>query len=157
MEQGEGEVWVSRPNRFRWAYSGEFPELIVADGERVWLFDEVLEQVTVKGQSGLAEDSPLMLLTDMETLDEQFDVTELGAWEGVQLLELTSRGGEAQFDRVMLGMAGDELRIMALEDAFGMRTEIEFAEVVRNPGLEMDLFEFSPPEGVDIISDVELP
>ncbi|NIP19444.1 MAG: outer membrane lipoprotein chaperone LolA, partial [Xanthomonadales bacterium] len=61
--EGAGQVWLSRPALFRWVYEGEFPELIVADGERVWLYDEVLEQVTVKPQSDLVDDSPLMLLT----------------------------------------------------------------------------------------------
>jgi outer membrane lipoprotein carrier protein len=153
MDSGEGEVWVSRPNLFRWAYAGDFPELIVADGERVWLFDEALDQVTVKVQSGLAEDSPLMLLTDLGSLDEQFLVAELGQYEDMELLELSSSGSEAQFDRVILGLVGDELRMMALEDAFGMRTEIQFEDIRRNPGLAAELFEFIPPEGVDVIGD----
>jgi outer membrane lipoprotein carrier protein len=50
-DKSSGEVWLLRPNRFRWQYGGEFPELVVADGQKVWLYDEMLEQVTIKEQS----------------------------------------------------------------------------------------------------------
>ncbi len=153
MEEGTGDIWVSRPNLFRWAYAGDFPELIIADGERVWLYDESLEQVTVKEQSGLAVNSPLMLLTDLSGLDEQFTVTELGEYQDMQLLELTSSGSDVEFDRVILGLRNDELAMMALEDAFGMRTEILFDAVRRNPDIEEGLFQFTPPPGVDVIGE----
>ena len=59
QDRSSGEVWLQRPRLFRWAYGGDFPELVVADGERVWIYDEALEQVTVKNQSETAADSPL--------------------------------------------------------------------------------------------------
>lgn len=148
-----GEVWLQRPGLFRWSYSGDFPELIVADGERIWLYDPVLEQVTVKPQSGLAEDSPLILLTDLDALDEQFEVREIGDFEGIDLLELVSVNPESEFDRVMLGFRGPELILMGMEDAFGLRTEIRFFEIDRNPQLDAGLFSFVPPEGTDVVGE----
>jgi outer membrane lipoprotein carrier protein len=150
---GTGQVWLSRPGLFRWAYDGEFPEVIVADGETVWMHDVVMEQVTVKPQSLLAQDSPLAVLTGIATLDEQFIVRELGEHEGLKLLELTSRSQESEFDRVLLGLDQASLRLMVMEDAFGLRTELRFSDVERNPGLDMALFQFEPPSGVDIIGE----
>ncbi len=154
---GHGELWLARPALFHWAYEGEFPELIVADGERIWLYDEVLEQVTVKPQSELLDDSPLMLLTDLSALDERFTVTEAGSYEDMLLLELVSRRPEAEFERVLLGLGEDSIRLMAMEDAFGLRTEIRFEQVERNRVPVDGLFEFDPPEGVDIVGDAEGP
>jgi outer membrane lipoprotein carrier protein len=150
---GTGQVWLSRPGLFRWSYDGEFPEIIVADGETVWMHDVVMEQVTVKPQSMLAQDSPLTVLTGISTLDEQFLVRELGAHEGLKLLELTSRSPDSEFDRVLLGMDQASLRLMVMEDAFGLRTELRFSQVERNPGLDPGLFHFEPPSGVDIIGE----
>jgi len=152
-EEGKGETWLQRPNLFRWAYEGEFPELIVADGERVWLYDQSLEQVTVKPQSGLAADSPLMVLTDLSGLDGEFNVAELGDDSGLALLELTSKNSDSQFERVLLGFAANTLKLMVLEDAFGNRTEIRFSSVERNAALDPSLFRFQVPEGVDVIGD----
>ena len=46
-----GQVWLRRPQLFRWEYGGDFPEVVVADGKNIWIYDEMLEQVTVKNQS----------------------------------------------------------------------------------------------------------
>ena len=154
--EGAGEVWLARPALFRWSYGGEFPELIEADGTRLWLYDELLEQVTVKPQSGLAEDSPLMLLTDPAALDERFRVTEVGDLGNMHLLELVAISQEAAFERVLLGLEDNEVRLMAMEDAFGLRTEIRFAEITRNPELDAALFVFTPPDNADVVGEFGL-
>ena len=155
QDSSAGELWLKRPQLFRWSYGGEFPEVIVADGERVWIHDILLEQVTVRNQSGLATDSPLVLLSDISRLDEQFEVRELGDFDGMALLELRAFREDAEFERVMLGLREDILQMMTMEDSFGLRTEIRFADFERNPPLKDDLFAFEPPDGVDIVGDVE--
>lgn len=153
MEEGAGEVWMQRPDRFRWSYHGEFPELIVADGEHIWMYDESLEQVTVRRQKELG-DSPLLVIMDLSTLDERFTVTELGTVTGLHLVELVARDPEAQFERVVLGFQDETLQRLVLEDAFGLRTELRFSGLRRNPEIPEGHFDFEPPAGVDLIGDV---
>jgi outer membrane lipoprotein carrier protein len=155
-DSSAGQVWLSRPQRFRWEYGGEFPEVVVADGERVWIYDVTLEQVTVKDQSTAAADSPLVLLTEPTRLDEQFEVREAGDASGLQLLELRSRSMEAGFDRILLGLRNSSLVLMIMEDAFGLRTELRFEEIQRNPVLDEGLFMFEPPAGVDLLGDLQV-
>ena len=150
-----GELWLSRPQRFRWEYGGDFPELVVADGERVWIHDITLEQVTVENQSTAAADSPLTLLTDPGQLDAQFEVREAGEAGDLQLLELRARSMETDFERLLLGLRSGNLELMIMEDAFGLRTEVRFTDVRRNPVLDDALFTFVPPDGVDVIGDVK--
>lgn len=154
MEEGAGEVWMQRPDRFRWSYLGEFPELIVADGNHVWMYDESLEQVTVREQGELGGDSPLLVIMDLSTLDERFSVTELGTVTGLHLVELIARDPEAQFERLVLGFQDDTLQRLVLEDAFGLRTELRFTALRRNPEIPEGFFDFEPPPGVDLIGDV---
>jgi chaperone LolA len=156
QDSNEGEMWLSRPSLFRWEYGGDFPEVIVADGERVWIYDISLEQITVKDQDSLANDSPLTLLTDLSLLDEQFEVRDLGVDEGLAYVELRSVTEDAEFDRVLLGLRGEELELMAMEDAFGLRTEIRMLTSERNPELSPSLFVFEPPEGVDVVGDLAM-
>ena len=150
-DESEGQVWLQQPARIRWEYGGDFPELVVADGQQIWIYDEVLEQVTIKPQSEFAADSPLSLLADISKLDQQFEVREAGDVDGIFLLELRAIDSESEFDRVLLGLANDELRLMTMEDAFGLRTEIRFRQLQRNPELDPSLFVFTPPEGTDVI------
>jgi outer membrane lipoprotein carrier protein len=153
-DESAGRLWLSRPQLFRWEYGGEFPEVLVADGDHVWIYDEMLEQVTVKDQSRLSSDSPLTLLTDLSHLDEQFEVRELGDDNGMYLLELRARNQEAEFERVLLGLRDHSLLLMAMEDAFGLRTEIRFRDIERNLVLDASLFRFDPPPGTDVLGDL---
>ena len=151
QDSSAGEVWLHRPDRFRWAYGGDFPELVVADGTSIWIYDEMLEQVTVKDPAETGVNSPLTVLTDPEQLDEAFEVREVGASDEAQLLELRSRNMESQFERFLLGMNDDSPVLIIMEDAFGLRTEIRFSELERNIELAETLFKFTPPPGADVI------
>lgn len=146
-----GNAWLKSPDKLRWVYAGDFPEIIVADGTDVWIYDEVLEQVTIKPQSNHVADTPLLILTDISQLDQQFRVAELGDFEDMQLLELKSRDEESQFERVLMGVDASGIRMMIMEDAFGQRTEIHFTNIVRNAEVEADVFRFTPPEGTDVV------
>ncbi|MBT8052797.1 MAG: outer membrane lipoprotein chaperone LolA [Gammaproteobacteria bacterium] len=154
-DSSSGEVWLSRPGLFRWEYGGEFPEVVVADGTRIWIYDKVLDQVTVKSQSAEAADSPLNLLTDIGQLDRQFEVREAGDNGQMQFLELRPLNSEKDFERILLGLGNDSLQLMVMEDAFGLRTEITFSGTQRNLVLEPALFRFEPPESADVIGDIQ--
>jgi outer membrane lipoprotein carrier protein len=151
QDQTQGKVWLQSPDKLRWIYTGEFPETIVADGSNIWIYDESLQQVTVKPQSGQAADSPLMLLADVKQMDQQFQVTELGDFEDMKLLELKSLDAESEFERIILGLGPGGIHMMVMEDAFGQRTEIRFTEILKNAPAEPQLFDFIPPEGADVV------
>jgi outer membrane lipoprotein carrier protein len=157
QDQTQGEVWLQSPDKLRWIYTGDFPETIVADGLNIWIHDESLEQVTVKPQSEDAADSPLMILADVSQLDNQFQVTELGDYNDMLLLELKSLDTESEFERILLGLDSSGIRMMAMEDAFGQRTEIHFENVLRNTSIDLELFKFTPPEGSDVVGFAALP
>ena len=157
QEQSQGEVWLQKPDRLRWSYGGDFPELIVADGLNIWVYDEMLEQVTVRAQAGSGHSSPLLLLTDVSGLDQRYDVTEMGELDGLALLSLVSSQPEAEFDRILIGIGEQGVQLMTLEDAFGQRTEIRFNSIQRNPELDESLFQYSPPENADVVGEIRTP
>ena len=154
QDSSEGQVWLQRPDLFRWEYGGDFPERVIADGRRIWIYDEMLEQVTVKDQAAELSASPLVLLMEPERLDESFEVREVGQADGADLLELRAMSAESEFDRILIAFAANELTLMIVEDAFGLRTEIRFFAMKRNAELDPALFQFVPPEGVDVIGDL---
>jgi len=154
QDSSAGRVWLKRPDLFRWEYGGDFPEVVVADGNRIWIHDVVLEQVTVKDQMAESAGSPLLMLTEPARLDEQFEVRESGRADEGDLLELRSNNAEADFDRILLAFAEGQLTLMIMEDAFGLRTEIRFSNIRLNGDLDETLFQFQPPEGADVIGDL---
>ena len=77
-EESTGTVQLRAPRQFRWEYLKPFPQLIVADGDHVWVYDPDLEQVNVRNQSAEENNSPLAVLIDPTELERQFKVKEGG-------------------------------------------------------------------------------
>ena len=150
IERAEGTMAIARPGRFRWDY--RTPEqLIVCDGETVWLYDIELEQVTVKAAGDALAGTPAMLLAGQGSVLEEFTITDAGRDSDLAWSLLTPRRAEADFREVRLGFDGRELRRMTLFDRLGQTTELEFTRIEHNPTLDQSLFSFEPPPGVDVV------
>jgi outer membrane lipoprotein carrier protein len=153
-EETTGRVALSAPRQFRWEYEAPFPQLIVADGDHVWVYDPDLEQVQVRIQSHEEQQSPLTVLIDPSELDRQFLVAAAPDSDGLSWAVLTPRKAEeAQFASARLGFAGDALARMEMKDSLGQRTEISFEGWRRNPAFAADTFRFTPPAGVDVVGE----
>lgn len=152
-ESSRGELALTRPNRFRWEYIEPFPQLIVADGAQVWIFDPDLEQVTVRRQDEEEQRSPLSVLLDLTDLDRLYEVSERPARDGMLWLGLAPREDEPAFRGVSLGLDESGLAVMELEDLLGQRTVMRFADWQRNPVFPSDTFAFTPQPGVDVVGD----
>lgn len=153
MEQSQGRLWLSRPGRFRLHYVNPYDQLYVADGERMWMYDRDLEQVTVRQQSDALGGAPALLMTASDPLEENFTIEELGLHEGYHWLELKPLERDSNFDFVRLAIEDHTLRAMEMVDGFGQTTRLLFERVERNPGLRDETFRFTPPPGVDVIGE----
>lgn len=148
-----GSMALKAPRQFRWETTAPYMQLIIADGEKVWIYDPDLEQVTVRAQGTEEAHSPLTVLTDLSQLDRDFATSEQGEEDGLIWLRLKSKDKEPQFEYADLGFGHSGLERMRFEDALGNRTEIHFTDWQRNPKLKADTFKFTPPKGVDVIGD----
>lgn len=154
-EDSSGQIALSVPRQFRWEYEAPFPQLIVADGQKVWIYDPDLEQVQVRPQGAEEQQSPLTALIDPTELDRQFSVSDEGEEDGVTFVGLEPKSEDAPFSRARLGFSGNELRSMEMTDALGQRTRITFSGWQRNAAFEPDKFRFVPPPEVDVIGEVD--
>jgi len=154
-ESSSGRVALSAPRLFRWEYVKPYPQLIVADGKTVWVYDPDLEQVSRRAQGTAEQDSPLAALIDPGKLDRDFLVEDGGAGDGLQWLLLKPKqdGDEAAFQSAKLGLDGNGLARMEIIDALGQRTEISFSGWKRNPSFARDTFTYTPPAGVDVVGE----
>lgn len=154
-EISSGNVKLSAPRQFRWEYQKPSPQVIVADGDHIWIYDPDLEQVTVRNQSMAEQGSPLAVLIDPSALDRQYKVSEGGSSSGLQWLLLSpKKGEEAPFQKARLGFGPAGLVRMELNDALGQRTVIGFSPWRRNPRFAAGTFKFTPPPGADVVGSV---
>lgn len=150
-EASSGRVALSAPRLFRWEYRQPFVQLIIADGNTVWVFDPDLQQASRRPQGVEEANSPLAILLDPARLDRDFIVREGGSDDGLAWLAIQPRAAEAGFRSARLGFRGNQLLRMEYEDALGQRTTIRFSSWKRNPTFADGTFTFTPPKGVDVI------
>lgn len=153
-EASSGRVAMSAPRLFRWEYVKPYPQLIVADGAKVWVFDPDLAQVTVRPQGAQEQDSPLAALIDPSRLDRDYAVTEAGTSGGLQWLTLAPKQkGDTSFQSARLGFGPAGLAKMQVVDGLGQRTEISFSGWKKNPAFSKGTFSYTPDKGVDVVGE----
>jgi len=153
VQASSGTLAFLRPGKFRWNYVKPYPQLIVGDGERVWVYDEDLKQVTVRKLDLALGATPAALLAGDNAAMKSFVLQEDGARDGLEWLVATPREKDSSFERIRMGFGAAGLARMELTDTFGQRTELVFTALERNPSLAPGLFNFVPPAGADVIGD----
>jgi len=151
-ERSSGSLMMLRPGRFRWDYREPYAQQIVADGERLWVYDADLEQVVVKPMDEALGDTPALLLSGDATAPQRFVIHELPEpRDGLRWVQLLPRQKDTGFEELRLGFDARSLRRMELVDGFGQLTRLDFSNVQENVTLPADAFRFVPPKGVDVI------
>ena len=146
-----GTFAFARPGKFRWTYEKPFDQLIVGDGEKVWVYDHDLNQVIVRKLDAALGATPAALLAGDNALERNFTLVAAGEGDGLQYVNATPKSADSQFTGIRLGFAGDLPRKMELTDAFGQTTDLTFSDVRRNAKLAADTFRFTPPKGADVV------
>ncbi len=153
VEVASGFFLLQKPGKFRWDYRVPYQQLIVANGEKLWLYDNDLEQVTVKPLEEALGAAPITLLTGSDDLEKQFKIIELGNIDGREFLQLELKVKDTDYGFMLLAMGKKGLEVMELKDKLGQVTRIEFQNIVLNAKVSSDKFEFKVPEGVDVIGE----
>lgn len=150
LQQTNGQFYLHRPGKFRWDYVAPYEQEIVSDGQRIWIYDVDLEQVTVQKQVAGLSATPMALLENGETLHKNFKVINLDNHAGVYRLKLLSKKSDSDFGEIIVGLDKAGLRFLQLHDQFEQVTDIVFDDLQLNTQLAPALFQFKPPKGVDV-------
>lgn len=153
VEKSSGTLAIQRPDKFRWDYARPYEQVIVSDGERLWLYDRDLEQVTVRKLEQTLAGTPASLLAGSDDLRKSFEVERVEQARGWTFVDLAPKRADTDFKQVRLGLRNDQLGSMALMDKLGQITSLEFSGFKRNPKLPASRFQFTLPKGVDVIGD----
>lgn len=153
VQEVTGFMQLLRPGKFRWDYKKPYVQLIIGDGEKIWLFDPELNQVTVRTLEKMLGSSPAALLAGSTEVEKAFELKDAGRQDELEWVEATPREKDGSFEFVLLGFRGDQLAEMELHDSFGQTTVIEFLRIERNPKLNPRSFKFVVPPGADVVGE----
>ncbi len=152
LDESQGQFAMQRPGLFRWHTSEPFEQLLVSDGDVVWLYDPDLEQVTVRPVSDQLQQTPAVLISgDLSDLRATFDVAKLP--DNSELFMLYPKSEESLFDSLTLVFAEQQLTEIRVRDSLGQLTRFQLQNVARNRPVDRELFHFEAPEGTDVLID----
>lgn len=156
LQQANGQMTLQRPGKFRWQTQSPSKQLLIADGRRVWFYDIDLAQATVQTQQSSNPNSPALLLSgSTEALTHDFIINSApSALAGSKVFILQPHNNNGLFKSVNLAFNKEQkLQTMRLVDNLGQTTVVIFSHVKNNPPLAANLFHFTPPKGVAVVSN----
>jgi outer membrane lipoprotein carrier protein len=145
-----GSFEFARPDRFRFAYTKPFEQLIVADGQKVWIYDADLNQVSSRKFSQALGATPAALLAGGD-LSRDFDVVAEPSKDGLDWAKATPKTKDGAFESMRIGFKGKQLAAVEITDNFAQRSRLTFAQFNANIELPPDSFKFVIPKGVDVL------
>lgn len=147
VEESYGRMYFQAPDLIRWDYLEPFPQVIVADGEQLWHYDESLEQVTVRPQPAPG-DSPMLVLTRPELLEKFYRILPSDRPDQLRFEPLAD---QAEIEMARLTFRDGKPAMLDLFDPFGQSTRLTLTNIERNPDIDPSVFEFEVPEGADVL------
>jgi outer membrane lipoprotein carrier protein len=145
-----GNFEFSRPNRFRFVYAKPFEQTIVGDGEKVWIYDADLNQVSARKLGQALGATPAALLAG-GNLERDFDLANLPPKDGLEWAEAKPKAKEGAFQSVRVGFKGADLAALEIVDSFGQKSLLRFNGFAANAPIAPETFRFTVPAGADVI------
>lgn len=145
-----GTFMFARPGKFIWTYKKPYEQLLQADGEKLYIYDKDLNQVTIRTLGDALGSSPAAILFGSNNLEENFTLKEAGVKDGLEWLEATPKAKDTTFERIGIGLKNGVPQAMELRDSFGQVSLLTFSAFEKNPAMSAGQFKFAVPKGADV-------
>jgi len=155
LQQSDGRVRIATPSRFKWVVNDPYPQTLVTVGEKLYLYDPDLEQLTVEPLAAAIAGTPALLLTGgVQDLQSMFEISEIFDGEDTAY-SLYPKSEDALFAQIRLRFDGkSRLSHLEIEDHLGQLTRVAFADVAQNAKIAANEFAFKVPEGTEVIGEL---
>ncbi|WP_415913421.1 outer membrane lipoprotein chaperone LolA [Neptuniibacter sp. QD37_11] len=148
-----GSLKLAKLGRFVWKTQAPYPQEIISDGKRVWLYDPDLEQVTIRALNGSQSSAPAMILNgDIDQLQSAYQIMLVGDINNIKTFELIPFE-EGEFSIITLVFVGKLLTELLMVDSLEQQTHVLFRDQELNPKINLDTFTFVVPDGVDVFTE----
>jgi outer membrane lipoprotein carrier protein len=148
-----GTFVFARPGKFIWTYQKPYEQVLQADGEKLYIYDKDLNQVTVKTLGNALGSSPAAILFGSNDLEKNFALREAGTKDGLEWLIAKPKGKDTNFDSIAIGLKNGVPEAMELRDSFGQTSVLAFTKFEKNPPLGTTQFKFVVPKGADVLEN----
>jgi outer membrane lipoprotein carrier protein len=152
LQETRGHMILAQPNQFWWQTEDPFAQLLVSNGDQLWIYDEDLEQVTVQKLDLQTTSTPALLLSgNSNDIGAEFNVVMQRGDQDLVFYRLTPKDPESLYQSLRINFKNNKLSEMQIEDAMHQKTSLTFSNVIINPPIDASIFEFKVPENVDVV------
>jgi outer membrane lipoprotein carrier protein len=152
LNKAEGSFQLNRPGQLVWKYDTPIPQKIVIDGVNLWVFDEDLDQVTVRPIEDIKGDIPLSWILYDENIEDKFTILDAGHRNGMDWYNLVPKRA-TYFQSIEVGMKAGEMSEVWMYQSADNITKVHFYNIESNHVIPLKNFQFNVPEGVDLVGE----
>jgi len=156
-KKAEGLVSYKRPGKMRWFYETPEEQLLVTNGQTMWLYDPLLENVTVQKLEKITEGTALSFLLGLGNLQSDFihrgiSKNLLVGQDGL-IVELEPKNSTANLAFIQLNVHPEKynLQAIAMMDQQGNYRTIRLMSMKYNLEIEDNFFEFTVTNNMEVI------
>ncbi|MCJ2375415.1 outer membrane lipoprotein chaperone LolA [Vibrio sp. ZSDZ34] len=144
--EGQGNVEIARPSKFRWVTTMPDENVLISDGESLWYYSPFIEQVSIYWQEQATEQTPFVLLTRNRSSDwDNYRVEQQGNVFTLTPKAVDSTQGQFQ---IQIDGKGQVLGFTVIEQD-GQKGEFLFSDIELGKPSQ-SRFSFVVPDGVDV-------
>jgi outer membrane lipoprotein carrier protein len=143
-----GDLMVKRPAKLRWQLGDK---LFVSNGSKMWIYTKTDNQVIEYDDIASSRQSAESLLTSMDKLQQQFDVTVVSQGSSGYQLSLKPKSAD-NFKRAELWLDGSlNVLVVMIVDTFDNKTNLAFSKLQFNTSMDDAQFNFTAPAGATVV------
>lgn len=153
VQEAQGSMLLAKPGRFHWRTEQPYPQVLVSNGTRLWVYDPDLEQVTIRNLDARVTQSPALILSgEAADLSENFKISQVTQGERV-VFDLVPIKEDSLFEVLSLHFIAGRINALQLEDSLGQKTRVDLTITQFNQPIDNQVFEFEVPANVDVIQE----
>ena len=146
VQEGEGELWLKRPNLFNWKTTAPDESVLISDGKTLWFYNPFVEQATATWLKDATGNTPFMLITRNDAREwGQYSVRRQG--DSFDLTPKSAQGNLKQFSITVT--ADGTIRNFTATEQDGQRSAHSLTNQQNGP-VDAARFTFTPPNGVTL-------
>lgn len=144
VQDGKGDLWVTRPYYFNWTINEPDETSIISDGKNMWIYTPAVEQVSVMNLEKAVDNRLMLLITDSHNrIWDAYTVTRKQ-----DLFALKATDGSNQ-DFIISVLPTGMISSFTIIEEDGQRSFYDLSSQKLGK-VDLSKFKFTPPTGITI-------
>lgn len=149
-----GSLTLKVPGKFAWLNEEPTQQDVFANGQKIWIYEKDLAQVSVYNQADILLNTPAILISEPSKFKQNFTIDQILEDSKGTLYSLSPKQNNSYYDYIEVTIRENTItKLTILNRLNNALTHIEFyyTEDSLNHQINDSIFEFKIPDGVDVL------